>query len=143
MSERCIQLADAAKCTLMQRVEADYPEESCGVLLGHMHDRRLIVCDAVPARNAAPQGRQYRFELEAEAVLAASRRARAAGLDIVGFYHSHPDDAAQPSQTDLHESNPWSGYCYLIASVMNARFKTLKAWRRADTIWVEDTLEES
>lgn len=143
MPERRIALAGAARRTLLLRAAADYPEESCGVLLGRMQDGRVTISEAVPVRNAAAAGRQYRFELQAEAMLAASRRARAAGMDIVGFYHSHPDDVAQPSQTDLQESNPWWGYCYLIAAVVNARCTALQAWRREEATWAEDIIEES
>lgn len=143
MAERCVQLADAARHTLVHAALADYPAECCGVLLGYFQDGRVDVHHAVPIRNAVTEGRGYRFELETSALLVASRQARAAGMDIVGFYHSHPDDVAQPSQSDLHESNPWPGYCYLIASVMRAQLQALTAWQRVGDTWVENTLEEN
>jgi len=74
------------------------PAECCGLLLG-MDD---TIVEAVPARNIAD--RPTRFEIDPKDHLDARRTARSRGLDVVGFYHSHPHSAASPSATDLAEA---------------------------------------
>ena len=75
------------------------PAECCGVLVG-AGDR---VIEAVPATNLSPD--PNRFLLDPKAHIAAERDARGRGLAVVGFYHSHPHSAAQPSPTDIAESS--------------------------------------
>jgi desampylase len=74
------------------------PAECCGVLIGT--GERIV--EAVRARNIAD--RPTRFEIDPKDHLDARRLARSRGLDVVGFYHSHPHSAASPSETDLAEA---------------------------------------
>ena len=76
------------------------PEECCGLLIGRGAD----IIEAIAARNIADQ-RATRFLIEPQDHLDALRRARRRGLEVVGFYHSHPRSAAAPSETDLAEAN--------------------------------------
>lgn len=95
-------------------LDRSYPEEGCGLLLGVDGPRARRVLQAVPLANRHPEpGRRY--AIEPEAFLAAEKRARDLGLEVVGFYHSHPDGIAEPSRTDLDEA--WPFYTYVIASV--------------------------
>jgi proteasome lid subunit RPN8/RPN11 len=57
----------------------------------------------------------------------AEKRAREAGLDLLGFYHSHPDHPARPSQFDLDHA--WPSFSYVIVSVMAGEDKLLTSWR--------------
>lgn len=67
-------------------------------------------------RNATTQTPENRFDFDPKEHLAVQRRARERGLEVVGFYHSHPDHPARPSQYDLDHA-AWPGYSYVIVSV--------------------------
>ncbi len=87
------------------------PDECCGVLIGDGQD----VLDALPARNIADKP-TVRFLIDPKDHLDALRGARRRGLDIVGFYHSHPRSPAVPSDTDLAEAN-YPHHLFLIVSL--------------------------
>ena len=72
---------------------------------------------------------------------AAAAKARAAGLDVVGFFHSHPDHPARPSAFDLE--NAWPFYSYLIVSVERGRAADSRSWRLAEdrSAFEPETLE--
>ncbi|HET9015933.1 MAG TPA: M67 family metallopeptidase [Thermomicrobiaceae bacterium] len=112
--------------------EASYPDECCGILLGAADGAARRVERALPIENrweAAERGN--RFLIGPEDVLRAERTARREGLDVLGFYHSHPDDVARPSGFDRDHAWPW--YTYLIASVRAGRCVDLAGWElRAD-----------
>ena len=86
------------------------PAECCGLLLG----RGDAVVEAVRARNIA--GVATRFEVDPRDHIDARRLARQRGLDVVGFYHSHPHSAAVPSETDLAEAG-YDDHLYAIVSL--------------------------
>ena len=97
--------------------EETYPHECCGVLLGNAAPegnqvRRSSSAPATPAPTAA----HNRYNIAPEELVTIQRQARGLGLDIVGFYHSHPDHPAQWSQTDFAEAH-WVGCSYVITSV--------------------------
>jgi desampylase len=87
------------------------PDECCGVLIGNDDQ----VFDAVPARNIADRP-AVRFLIDPKDHLAALRDARGRGLDVVGFYHSHPRSPAIPSETDRAEAN-YPQHLFLIVSL--------------------------
>ncbi len=126
-----IQISPGALLVLRQHVESLYPEEACGGLLGSgAGPENLTVREAAPLPNAQVAERRRRYLLEPEDVLRLERRAEAAGLQVVGFYHSHPDAAARPSEFDLEHAWPW--YVYLIVEVDEGRAGAMSAWRLAD-----------
>ncbi len=96
--------------------------ECCGVLMG---DREQIA-DALPAHNIADQP-ESRFLVDPLDHFNALRAARARGLDVVGFYHSHPDHPARPSQHDLEQA--WPNFTYIIVSVITGKPHEITAWR--------------
>ncbi|HWG37854.1 MAG TPA: M67 family metallopeptidase [Terriglobales bacterium] len=103
---------------VLQHGEQTYPHECCGLLLGSMlaeGGRRVAAVRRM--RNANTASPRNRFDFDPREHLAAQREAREQGLEIVGFYHSHPDHPARPSQTDL-EHAAWPGYSYLIVSIV-------------------------
>lgn len=113
-------------------VEAGYPAEACGILLGREIDgvkmvERLWLADN---RWADPAEQTHRFLIPPEEVLAAEREAAAAGLEILGFFHSHPDHPARPSNFDREHAWPW--YAYLIVSVENGRATDWRVWELAE-----------
>ncbi len=100
--------------------ERTYPHECCGVLLGQMEGDERQVVEAVPCGNTRDDRPQDRFNIDPRDLVRIQRQGRDRGLDIVGFYHSHPDHPAQWSQTDLAEAH-WIGCSYVITSVEGGR----------------------
>ena len=104
-------VAATAIARVTAHARAALPEECCGFLIGH--DDRIE--DAIAARNVSEQP-TIRFLIDPADHFNAIRLARGRGLDVVGFYHSHPRSAAMPSVTDLAEAT-YHGYLYLIVGL--------------------------
>jgi proteasome lid subunit RPN8/RPN11 len=130
---------------LVEHAREGYPYEVCGVLLGKTRglgpaDRRTAV-RAFRARNLNVDRARDRFTLAPEDLARADGLARELGLEVTGFYHSHPDHPARASVTDLENSSPWGGYSYPIVSVMDGVAVDVKSWAREGDAWVEETIE--
>jgi proteasome lid subunit RPN8/RPN11 len=101
----------------MEAIEAHgaegYPDEICGVMLGTLADR--VVTEVRRARNIIVERSRDRYEIDPLDQIRIQREADATGLDIVGYYHSHPDHPAQASRFDTERA--WAGYVYLIVSI--------------------------
>lgn len=89
------------------------PDECCGILLGRGDD----IVEAFRARNIADDP-ATRFLIDPADHFAALRAARARGLEVVGFYHSHPASPAEPSARDVAEF-AYPGHLYLIVSLQS------------------------
>jgi proteasome lid subunit RPN8/RPN11 len=96
--------------------EETYPHECCGVLLGCSSDGMNSVEDAVRAGNTRTDSAHNRYHIAPQELVKIQRLGRERGLDIVGFYHSHPDHPAQWSKTDFAEAH-WLGCSYVITAV--------------------------
>ena len=107
-----------------------YPEEGCGFLLGQMQGGDIHVTRLYRAGNEQAENRERRFTLSPKAYRAAQAAAETDDLDVVGFYHSHPDHPARPSETDLKEA-PFPGYAYVIVAVKDGQPSELTAWQLA------------
>jgi len=94
-----------------------YPNEICGFMLGPRGDGE--VTQVRPARNIIVERARDRYEIDPRDHIRTQREADAAGLDIVGYYHSHPDHPAQASRFDTERA--WAGYVYLIVSVQDGQ----------------------
>lgn len=96
-----------------------YPEECCGFLLSPSDGGSEVglrrVVGAESTENRSTEERRRRFVIPPDALKAAEERARATGFLVCGFYHSHPDHPAEPSQYDQEHAWPW--YTYLIVGV--------------------------
>lgn len=115
--------------------EASYPKECCGFLIGRAGDDATRVERVLPVPNDAPAGRSDRFTIHPETVLAVHKEARAVGLDVVGFYHSHPDHPARPSGLDREDA--WPGISYVIVSVVGGRAVETRSWHLSAEAAVE------
>ena len=106
-----------------------YPNECCGILFGSEEaDGGHKVKAQKPIENARESGEQYhRFLITAEDMMQAELEARKLGLEIVGFYHSHPDHPAQPSDYDRDHALPF--YSYIILRVAQGRPELMTSWR--------------
>jgi proteasome lid subunit RPN8/RPN11 len=100
-----------------------YPHECCGALFGC--DRVVGATHALP--NTTEEGPRRRFLVRPGDYRAAERQARDAGADLLGFYHSHPDHPARPSQYDLDHA--WPFFSYVIVSVQNGESRDMTSWR--------------
>ena len=107
-----------------------YPEEGCGVLLGSDHQGRREITRVVAFENQREDSRHNRYTISPEQFLAAERESRDHGVDVLGFFHSHPDHPAQPSAFDLEHA--WPYYSYLIVSVLQRRVDTMRSFRLTD-----------
>ena len=108
--------------------EEGYPDEVCGFLLGAQGDGNKVVREVRPVANVweETEQRRRRFLIGPEDFLKAERDARAAGWVILGFYHTHPDHPARPSETDREAA--WPGYSYVIQSVRDRRADEIHSW---------------
>lgn len=107
---------------------ADYPHECGGLLLGHLDaENNKSVVETLPMENTADvETRHDRVLIDPRALMLADRKAREKGLDVIGYYHSHPDDEAVPSQFDLDHALPvWS---YIIVSVRDKKAVDWNSW---------------
>jgi proteasome lid subunit RPN8/RPN11 len=96
--------------------EETYPHECCGILLGKSDAENLTVHQLLRAGNTRTDSAHNRYHIAPQELIAAQRQARKSGLDIVGFYHSHPDHPAQWSPTDFAEAH-WLGCAYIITAI--------------------------
>ena len=108
--------------------EQTYPFECGGMLIGHFAaDGVKTVLELLPMKNAMDESEKHnRVLITPKDVLRAERYAREKTLDVIGYYHSHPDHPARPSQFDLDHALPvWS---YIIVSVEKGKAVDVRAW---------------
>jgi proteasome lid subunit RPN8/RPN11 len=120
-------LPDDVRERLRELALADYPREACGLLLGRVEGIRRVVELVHPARNLNVERAHDRYELDPRDQLAAERAAREGGREVLGVWHTHPDHPATPSETD--RAAAWSGWSYLILSVVRGELAELRSWR--------------
>jgi len=108
-----------------------YPYECCGALLGRDLDSTgREILGLFPLVNRRDDSPRNRFSVTADDVRDAEKSAVAQKLDVVGWYHSHPDHPAKPSGYDKDHAWPW--YSYIIVSVDQAVAKDMTSWRLND-----------
>ena len=114
--------------------EENYPHECCGALLGRdansqgRPEREIL--ELYPLVNRREDSPRTRFSVAPGDVMGADRAAEARGLGVVGWYHSHPDHPARPSEYDREHAWPW--YSYIIVSVQNGNPRDMTSWRLQD-----------
>lgn len=108
--------------------ERAYPNECCGVLIGSIDDAGAKIVHQIEAIENAREGdkQHNRFLITPEDLMNAERLARASKLDVLGFYHSHPDHVAEPSQYDKDHALPF--YSYIIVSVQKGASENFLSW---------------
>jgi proteasome lid subunit RPN8/RPN11 len=119
---------------LFRKIEAHgvetYPHECCGALLGRDGDNGREVTALVPLANRRNDSPRNRFEVTPEDVMLAEKTARDQKVDLIGWYHSHPDAPARPSEFDRAHAWPW--YSYIIVSIQKGEPKDMTSWRLQD-----------
>ena len=115
-----------ANTGIRQHGQETYPHECCGALIG----RGEHVTEAVALPNTTDEGPRRRFLVSPADYRLAEGRAAGSDRELLGFYHSHPDHQAQPSQHDL--ARAWPFFAYVILSVRQGESAELTAWRLRD-----------
>jgi proteasome lid subunit RPN8/RPN11 len=118
-----IRLGTAARRALERHGAETYPHECCGALFA---DANGTLVAAVPLPNTTDEGPRRRFLISADDYRRAEAHARTSRLELAGFYHSHPDHPARPSQTDLERA--WPNLVYTITSVRGGEVAETTAW---------------
>ncbi len=116
MSAAQLQILQELYEQLRTHGEETYPHECCGIFLGRATESSIEVSSLMRAGNMRTDSAHNRYQIDPRELIAAQREGRKLGLDIVGFYHSHPDHPAQWSQTDFAEAH-WFGCAYLITAI--------------------------
>ena len=99
-----------------------YPHECCGALIG----RDGVVAEILALPNTTEEGPRRRFLVRPSDYREAERRATELGAELLGFYHSHPDHPARPSQYDLDHA--WPTFAYIIVAVAEGVAKDMTVW---------------
>lgn len=122
-----IEFDEAHSQAMRAHGERDYPFECCGLMLGRFDDGRKKVVETYPISNAREEAaKRNRFLIRPDELMRGEKYAREKGLDVVGFYHSHPDDVAVPSQYDLEHA--WPTYSYIVIAVEKGQAVDLRSW---------------
>ena len=130
MSIGDIDLALAANARIRDLAAAAYPDEGCGVMLGTFAGGRVEVVDASSGNNLNTERSRDRYLLDPDDIVRADREARQRGLDVVGFWHSHPDHPARPSQFDTDHA--WVDYVYIICATTREGTGDVNAFTLSD-----------
>lgn len=107
-----------------------YPHECCGALLGRDGNSGREVLDLLPLANRRNDSPRNRFEVTPEDVRLAEKTASERQIELIGWYHSHPDAPARPSEFDREHAWPW--YSYIIVSVQQGQPRDTTSWRLHD-----------
>jgi proteasome lid subunit RPN8/RPN11 len=109
-----------------------YPNEACGILIGELQNHTRVVRQVIPTANVwknevdDSHSMRDRFEISPADIVQADRLAEKNGWEIVGYFHSHPDDKAFPSEFDRERA--WPEVSYVIASVRDAKIDEVRSF---------------
>ena len=121
-AERLVTISTGVDQAIRLHGQETYPHECCGALVGR--DGAVTAVVALP--NTTEEGPRRRFLVRPSDYRQAERRAADMGAELLGFYHSHPDHPARPSQYDLDHA--WPTFAYIIVSVMNGAAGDMTVW---------------
>ena len=122
MSDRRLARSARVGEAVRRHGEETYPHECCGALVG----RGDVVTDTVALPNTTDEGPRRRFLVRPSDYRVAEQRATELGGELLGFYHSHPDHPAKPSQYDLDHA--WPTFAYVIVSVAVGKSELMTVW---------------
>jgi proteasome lid subunit RPN8/RPN11 len=111
-----LKISQSALEDLRRHGEQTYPNECCGVLVGKLEGEARRVSATAHCANTRSDSPQDRYNIDPKELVRVQREARERGEDVVGFYHSHPDNPARWSKTDLAEAH-WIGCSYVITAI--------------------------
>lgn len=106
---------------------AAFPSECCGIMIGRDVENRRLIERLMPGQNVfEPDERYHRFSIDPRLQLQAEREAEKEGKMVLGFYHSHPNHPARPSEYDREHG--WPFYSYVIVSIMEGKPAAMTSW---------------
>ena len=117
------ELAADAEAEIRRHGTETYPNECCGALIASGG----TIVEAYPLPNTTAEGPRRRFLIGPNDYRLAEARATSRGGTLAGFYHSHPDHPARPSETDLAQA--WPNLTYIIVAVREGQPEDLRFWR--------------
>jgi proteasome lid subunit RPN8/RPN11 len=126
MSEHRLTVTPAVDQAIRRHGQETYPHECCGAMVG----RGDQVIDVVALANTTEEGPRRRFLVRPSDYREAEQRAAELGADLLGFYHSHPDHPARPSQYDLDHA--WPTFAYVIVAVAAGAAGDMTVWYLKD-----------
>jgi len=137
-----LKLNSAHLQTIQTHAESTYPEECCGLLLGQIQGDVKTLIEVLPAENSwgdeadndfqtiettsRQSSKRNRFSIAPKVMFEVQKEVRSRNLDIIGIFHSHPDNPARPSEFD--RAIAWQSYSYIIVSVQQGKACDLKSW---------------
>ncbi len=110
---------------IYRHVRETYPHECCGIIVGTNNGKR-VVKEVHRGKNLIVERAKDRYELDPLDILRVQKACRTKELEIIGFYHSHPDAQSRPSKYDAERA--WPDYSYLIVSVINGTIQGVNSW---------------
>ncbi|MGH9684084.1 MAG: Mov34/MPN/PAD-1 family protein [Candidatus Acidiferrales bacterium] len=130
MTEPILKLSPETVRRIQAHGVETYPHECCGALLGRDGEGSREVFDLLPLANRRDDSPRNRFEVTPDDVRLAERTASEKRFELLGWYHSHPDAPARPSEYDREHAWPW--YSYIIVSVQKGEPRDVASWRLRD-----------
>ena len=106
-----------------------FPHEICGLLIGDPAE--MLITEARPVRNVETQNPDVRYLIDDKEDMRIRKSLYKTDLDVLGYYHSHPNHPAAPSEFDRSRASPW--YAYFIVGVTDGTAKEITAWRLEET----------
>ena len=122
MSSQALTITSGVDSAIRIHGQETYPHECCGALVG----RDGAVTAIVGLPNTTDEGPRRRFMVRPSDYQLAERRATELGGELLGFYHSHPDHPARPSQYDLDHA--WPTFAYIIVAVADGSATDMTVW---------------
>ncbi len=126
MSDHALTITSGVDEAIRRHGRDTYPHECCGALVG----RDGAATEVVALPNTTDEGPRRRFMVRPSDYQLAERRAAELGSELLGFYHSHPDHPARPSQYDLDHA--WPTFAYIIVSVAAGVAAEMTVWYLKD-----------
>ena len=111
---------------IIEHAKEAYPHECCGVLVGNIMGNVRKLFESYRAANINTERANDRYVIDPKEINIIDKTARVEGLEIMGFYHSHPDHPDRPSQFDREMGQP--GWSYIIVSVNKGTDVSVKSW---------------
>lgn len=112
---------------MVQHARSAYPNECCGILVGHRLGPDYRVARQIPTDNIAAGDRRRTYQVEWKALFETLKGVRRGPEELVGFYHSHPEGPARPSPRDL--ASAWTDQAYVIVSLVGRAGRRFTSWR--------------
>lgn len=124
---RSVSLDSELQQHIFDQMESTYPNEGGGFLLGNLGNGGVVIADIIQIENVfAEEEQHHRYAMTPQDWMRLEDEAEERGLTLVGYYHSHPDSPAVPSEYDREHALP--NFVYIITSVKMGRSQDMRVW---------------